>query len=157
MHIGTLLLGAVSPAADEEFLYAGKFAGEAGRVLEAVGISASGKSSEIVLSEFQRGGFLLAHLVECPLETRTNGQVSVEPLLAQRISPVMARIRRSLKPKRIVLISESLAPLLSKLNNTELGSPVILDEGQPFALDASGSIEGIQRLREALEASASGR
>src|SRR5208283_736012 len=68
LHIGALLLGGISPQSDEDFLYAAQFKGEAVRLLEAVGISTSGKSSEAVLSEFQRGGFLLTHVLECPLE-----------------------------------------------------------------------------------------
>src|SRR6202142_172501 len=59
VHIGTLLLAGISPQADQDFLYAAQFKGEAGQLLEAVGISTTGKSAEVVLSEFQRGGFLL--------------------------------------------------------------------------------------------------
>ncbi len=45
VHIGALLLGAIAPREDAEFLYApeGKFAGEAKRVLQATGVSTSGK------------------------------------------------------------------------------------------------------------------
>ncbi len=68
VHIGALLLGAIAPREDAECLYApeGKFAGEAKRVLQATGVGVAGKSAEAVLSEFQRGGFLLAHVLECP-------------------------------------------------------------------------------------------
>ena len=86
VHIGTLLLGGISPVDDEEFLYAGKFEGEASRVLEAVGISPAGKPPEAVLSEFQRGGFFLTHILECPLELGTNGRPCREELLVQRVS-----------------------------------------------------------------------
>ncbi|MGC1619298.1 MAG: hypothetical protein WA765_12485 [Candidatus Acidiferrum sp.] len=140
------------PVADEDFLYAGKFAGEAFRVLEATGISAAGKSPESVLSEFQRGGFFLAHMLECPLELGTNGRPSREELLVQRVCVVGARVRRSLKPKRVVLISEILATLVSKLTTAELGCPVMQDEGKPFSLDSTGVSRATERLREVLAA-----
>ncbi|MGC1414999.1 MAG: hypothetical protein WA817_06950 [Candidatus Acidiferrum sp.] len=157
VHIGTLLLGGISPVDDDDFLYAGKFAGEAGRVLEAAGISATGKPPETVLSEFQRGGFFLAHLLECPLELGTNGRPAREELLVQRVSVVAARVRRSLKPKRIVLISVMLAPLTFKLTTAELGCTVIQDEGKPFGLDTADVSGATQRLREVLAAVAHGK
>jgi hypothetical protein len=150
VHIGALLLGSVSPLAEEDFLYAGKFQGEAGRFLEAVGISAPGKSSETVLSEFQRGGFFLTHVFECPLETSKAEQASCESLLAERVSQVLTRIRRSLKPRRVVLISDSLAPLAARLSSAELGCPVILDNGKPFGLDSSDFPRAALHLRQAL-------
>lgn len=156
VHIGTLLLGGVSPEADEDFLYAGKFAGEAGQLLAALGISTAGKPPEVVLGEFQRGGFLITHVLECPLEASQSGQPSRDSLLLQRVTPVLTRIRRSLKPKRVVLISELLAPLASKLSSAELGCPVFLDSGKPFNLNTSDSSVGAQHLREVLTAGTAG-
>ena len=139
-----------------DFLYAGKFKGEAGRLLEAVGISVEGKSAEAVLSEFQRGGFLLTHLLECPLEAGPTLELSCEALLARRVSTVATRIRRSLKPKRVILISELLAPLSSKLSSAELGCPVIQHDGKPFALDSTDFSGTAQHLRQALALAATG-
>ena len=154
IHIGTLLLGAVSPIDDDEFLYAGQFRGEAGRVLEAAGIAAAGKPAESVLSEFQRGGFFLTHLLECPLETGGNGQPSREILMMNRVSAIAARIRRSLKPKRVALISEQLAPMVAQLASAEFGCRLVLDGGNPFALDTPNSSDAIRKLREAFGAAA---
>jgi hypothetical protein len=151
------LLGGVSPLVDEDFLYAGKFEGEAGRLLEAAGISPVQKSPEIVLGEFQRRGFFLAHMVECPLETGPGGQLSAESLVARRVPVVMARIRRSLKPKRIILISELMTLLVATLSDVGLGCPVLLDHGKPFGVDASVDSAAAQRLRAVLTAVASGK
>jgi hypothetical protein len=156
VHIGSLLLGGVSPQSDGDFLYAGKFAGEAGVLLEAVGIFPAGKSPETVLSEFQRGGFFLTHVLECPLEAGQAEESSCEDLFVRRVSTVMTRIRRSLKPKRVVLISELLAPLTAGLSSADLGCPVILDDGHPFRLDSSDSSRPLQHLREALGIAAVG-
>lgn len=151
-----LLLGGVSPLAEEDFLYCGKFKGEACRVLDAMGISAEGKSSEQVLSEFQRSGFFLTHVLECPLESGQAGKSASEPLLTQRLSAVVTRIRRSLKPKRVVLISELLTPLAARLSSAELGCSLVLDDGKPFGLDSADIPGAISHLRQALGLSAFG-
>src|SRR5437762_9539545 len=74
VHIGTVLLGAVAPARDADFLYSpsGEFGGEAGRVLEAAGILRIGKAVEATLVEFQRLGLFLTYVLECPLEPASN-------------------------------------------------------------------------------------
>jgi hypothetical protein len=150
--MATLLLGGFSPLADADFLYSGKFEGEAGQLMEAVGISPAGKTPETVLNEFQRAGLFLTHLLECPLESGQAGPLVCESLLEKRISSVMTRIRRSLKPKRVILISESLAPLSTRLSSAELGCAVILDGNQPFGLDSSDVAQAVKRLRSALAA-----
>jgi hypothetical protein len=156
VHISAILLGGVSPQADADFLYAGKFEGEARGLLDAVGISPAGKSPEIVLSEFQRGGFFLTHVLECPLENGQPVDPPCEALLERRASQVLTRIRRSLKPKRVILISELLAPLAARFSSAEMGCPVLLDGGKPFGLDSSGISAAAQHLREALGAPAPG-
>jgi len=154
IHISALLLGGIAPHAEQDFLYSGNFQGEGGRLLEAVGISPTEKPAESVLSEFQRGGFFLTHALECPLESGQTGESLCEPLLAQRLSAVVRRIRRSLKPKRVVLISELLAPLTARLSSAELGCPVILYDGKPFGLDSSDISASVQHLRQALDLAA---
>ncbi len=156
VHIGAILLGGISPLADEGFLYAGKFSGEAGRLLEALGISSVGKSPETVLSEFQRAGFFLTHVLECPLETGAAELPSLEALLERRIPQVVTRIRRSLKPKRVVLISEVLAALRDRLSTAALECSVLLDDGNPFAMDSSDRSVTVQHLRQALGIAAVG-
>lgn len=150
VHIATLLLGAMSPQSDAEFLYAGKFEGEAARVLEAAGIAYAGKPAEAVLGEFQRGGFFLAYVLECPLDDTGGGADSVEGLLERRIGAVQARIRRSLKPKRVVPMSGQVTQVTARLTSEELGCAVILDGGKPFELDASVPGGAAARLRDLL-------
>jgi hypothetical protein len=154
IHIATLLLGAVSPEADADFLYAGQFEGAAARLLEVTGLDRTGRSAEAILSEFQRGGYFLANVLECPLEAAQDSQSALRDLLEERGAAVIARIRRSLKPKRVVLISEHLTPFVERLTSAELGCPVILDGNRPFALDSSVHSEGLARVRELLSGAA---
>jgi hypothetical protein len=154
IHIGTVLLGAFSPRDDGEFLYAetGEFAGEAKHILAATGISSSGKSKDATLAEFQRGGFLLAYVLECPLDPNASDPEAVQALLRSRVSWLLARIRRSFRPKRLAPISWTLEGMLSSLQNTDLGCALLLNNGKPFAFDAEAPDQAATHLRKALDA-----
>jgi hypothetical protein len=154
VHIQTLLLGAFSPQEEGDFLYApgGEFRGEAALLLDALGISAAGKTGEAVLAEFQRAGFFLTHVLECPFD-RAAG-TGVAALLAQRLQPVATRIRRSLKPKRVMAVTEELTPVVQDILALDLGCPVLLDGGKPFRLESGAGENRGMRLREALAISA---
>ena len=154
VHVHTLLLGAFSPLRDEEFLYHsdGEFRGEAAQILEAVGISPAGKTRDAVHAEFQRAGFFLTHVLECPLEDEGNLQGGIQAALKKRLAAVATRIRRSLKPKRVMAITEELAVVLDDIVAMDLGCPVLLDHGKPFLLESGPGENGAARLREALAA-----
>jgi len=149
VHISALLLGAFAPEDDFEFLYSGNspFRGEAARLLDVVGVPHAGRPPEAVLADFQRRGFLLTHVLECPLETVANG---APQLLEKRISSVFSRIRRSLKPKQLVLLSDELGPLTNLFVKQDLGCSLVLDHGKPFLLEEHGPGPVGERLREAL-------
>lgn len=150
VHIGTLLLGAVAPQSDSEFVYCpdGRWKGEAQVLLAAAGLTVDGKSAESVLAEFQRAGFFLTHVLECPLESSTGDGVAQH--IANRLPAVLTRIRRSLKPKRLAPISHHLEHVLPAFNSAELNCAVLLDKASPFALDGDAASESSKRLREAL-------
>ncbi len=139
VHINTLLLGAF-----------GEFHGEASRLLDALEISTAGKAADAVHAEFQRAGFFLTHFLECPLSKDSGQGAEAAALLTKRLEPVATRIRRSLKPKRVVLISRALGPILEKLLALELGCPVVLDNGKLFEFDGEVPENTVARLREAL-------
>lgn len=157
VHIATLLLGAVSPPAGDEFLYSGKFAGEALALLDAAGISVANKSFESVLSEFQRGGFFVTHVLECPLEPSGDNIVALGDLVSRRASAVAARIRRSLKPKRTILYASQASTGISVIADADLGCTVLLDDGKPFVLGSGTQSASSARLRELLAGAAAGR
>jgi hypothetical protein len=150
VHIATLLLGAVAPRSDSDFVYspAGSWDGEAKMLLSAAGLTLEGKSAEVTLTEFQRRGFFLAHVLECPVEDGGGG--SIQQLMNNRFPAMLARIRRSLKPKRLTPTSMALAQFLPILDSGELPCALLLDRGKPFALDGDAADESAGRLREAL-------
>lgn len=155
VHIGTLLLGAIAPANDAEYLYAptDRPTGEARIFLEAAGVSTDGKPFETVLNEFQRAGLFLAYVMECPIEDAAADRLAA--LIEARLAPAMTRIRRSLRPKRLAVISRALSRSLKSLQEGNLGCALVLDGGEPFAADQSDA--GIARLREALRGQSSMR
>ncbi len=157
VHINTLLLGAFSPREEKDFLYApgGEFHGEAAHLLDALAISTTGKTVEVVHAEFQRAGFFLTHMLECPLDGGAGQRADAAALLTKRLPAVATRIRRSLKPKRVVLISQALGPIIEKILALELGCPVVLNNGKLFEFDGPAPGNAVARLREALGVSAS--
>jgi hypothetical protein len=94
-----------------------------------------------VLCEFQRRGLMLTHLLECPLEPGlTESQVA--HALQVHLPVTIARLRRSFKPKRIILIAADLSPLLDTLQHADLGCPVFPASSSPFFLEGnSGAID----------------
>ena len=125
IHVQALLLAASAPEADSDFLYSPDptFTGPAGVLLSALGISTAGKSSEEVLADFQKRGLVLASLLECPLEPNTDPN-ETQALVKHHLPQALARIRRSLKPKRVLVIAEELQPFAPELTESTLGCPV---------------------------------
>jgi hypothetical protein len=162
VHIHTLLLSAVAPRDDAEFLYAprDKFRGEAADLLRAVGISTRGKPPADIHGEFQAAGFFLTHLLECPAETVERwvvgeGQTAYKApdratLLRKHLPSVLSRIRRSLKPRRVILVKEVPPAIVQDIVSSDLGCPAVLDEGRPFQLSPSTDAMSISRFQQIL-------
>ena len=135
IHVQALFLAAVSPQADGEHLYSadGEFRGEGAALLRSLEMETAGRSVEATLAEFQRRGYLLTHVLECPGEYRD--AAGLRSAMEQRIGTTMAKIRRSFKPKRVVLLGEELEPFVARLKVENLGAELLLsDTGQPFPL-----------------------
>lgn len=165
VHIHALLLSAVAPRDDAEFLYApgDEFPGEAGDLLRAVGISTTGKAPADIHREFQAAGFFLTHLLECPVET-VEPQLACEgqsgrtapdlaTLLGEHLPSVVSRIRRSLKPRRVMLVTEVPPVVVQDMLSMNLGCPIVLDEGRPFRFSPSTEAASISRFQEILSES----
>jgi hypothetical protein len=135
IHIHALFLSA-GPPEDAEHLYsaASEFRGEGAALLKALGVATDGCSIEAALTDFQRRGYLLAHLIECPA-VFANAEER-ERALQTRLAAAAIRIRRSLKPKKVVLVGWELDSLVTQLGDANLGSDLVLSEsGRAFRLE----------------------
>jgi len=141
IHVQAVFLGAQSPADDKNFLYAPEpgFSGEASTLLRALGIQTEERDVEAALGEFQKRGFVLAHVLECPPEPGRETPNLAGDLL-RKLPSVARRLRGSLRPKRVILISGELAPVLDTLKNSQLGGELVLNDGVPFDLADSASV-----------------
>ena len=112
IHVQALFLGAACPAIDADYLYRAEhdFSGEGLTLLRALSIERDGRAIEAVLTDFQRRGYLLTHILDCPRLSDASGAFP-EP----RLAAALARIRRSLKPKKLVLLGEELDALAGRL------------------------------------------
>ncbi len=152
VHIQTLLLGAIAPAEDSEFLYSPgtEFRGEAALLLRAVGIPAAGKSVEAIQAEFQRAGYFLTYILECPLDKALSCKADLAKVLTERLPVVASRIRRSLKPRYVTLVTELPESVVENILALDLGRPVIVEQGKPFALSSTSKEGAIPRFLERL-------
>jgi hypothetical protein len=160
IHLHTLLLGAFSPRTPAEFLYSPEesHSGEAANLVAAAGISVASKSADAIQSEFHRRGIYLTHVLECPVDVPSSGADFLNNALIARLATLFTRVRRSLKPKRLAFISESLTPLIERFASAQLACELVLDDGRPFALDNSNPAEvtvAIARFQDALAVPAS--
>jgi hypothetical protein len=151
VHIQALLLGGIAPEADAAFLYSpeGNYQGEAANLLDALRISRAGRSADAILTEFQKRGLFLTHVLECPLEPEASPSTA-QQLIEKQLAAVNARIRRSLKPKRLVLFSRELAAVAGKFTEAALGSSVFTGSYGPLALDGVLSESEMEEFRRAL-------
>ena len=130
IHVQALFLGAASPAEDGEHLYsaAGEFRGEGAEVLRALGIAKAGRQVDETLASLQRQGFLLTYILECPVSCAEERREA----LRRRLPTMLARIRRSYKPKRVVLVGAELSEFVAPITNAGLDAMLVLHNGQPF-------------------------
>jgi hypothetical protein len=153
VHIQSLLLGAFPPALDSSFLYSEVLPpdGEAAQLLDALQIPWEGKSPETYLGEFQKRGLFLMHLLECSVEQPSLTEEGRRSRLKEHLPLAAARVRRSLKPKRVALISPELQAVAGTLTESCLGCPVLLHLDKPFEIMKKDGAGEIAAFRLALE------
>ena len=95
--------------------------------------------------------------MECPVETHLGdeGQTGrtapdLTTLLCEHLPSVVSRIRRSLKPRRVILITEVPSHVVQDILSMNLGCPVVLDQGRPFRFGSSTEGVGLSRFQEIL-------
>ena len=74
------------------------------------------------LVEFQRRGYYLAYLSECPLPAKDD---AVNSAISRLGSTLIRRIRFNYKPKHIVILGGTLGPLRAIFENTALSSTLL--------------------------------
>ena len=92
---------------------------------------------------------MLTYLLECPVEPGLN-DAQVAQLLEAHLPRTISRLRRSFKPRRIILISADLLEVLGALQNADLGCPVFLASLSPFSLEGSPTVMDFNSARQAL-------
>lgn len=154
VHIGTVLLGAAAPRAEAEYFYSPEsgLAGEAALLAEVAGLTAD-RGKDPLHNAFQRAGFFATHVLECPFEGST--PAGLTELLAKRLPSAIARIRRSLRPKRVALISAMLEPFAGQLSRQLPDCRILLNAEKAFRLDAQPGREEALLLQKALAVEAS--
>ena len=129
VHVQALFLGAVAPEDHAAHLYSAEsgIGGEGAALLEALDMAVAGRSVEALLSEFQRCGYLLTHVLECPVDGSDARRQ--REMLERRFARAIALIRRSYKPKRLVLLGEELDGFATLLAREDLGGELVLSRG----------------------------
>jgi hypothetical protein len=145
IHVSVLFVALAPPERMEEDFYAPPGSRAFFHsFLEAGGIaspsSAPGTTSEMReqdrLAEFQRSGYFLAYLSECPLPPDAPAASAVIDRLAPNL---IRRIRFNYRPKHVALLGGELAPLIEVLRNAGIGPSLILHEGLPLPLPGTGA------------------
>lgn len=150
IHMQAVFLSAQSPASSSAYLYGAEsnFSGEAAALLRALQIDTAGRSAEAVLSEFQRRGFFLTHVLECAPDGG-HDDFDLAAALKKKLPLATRRLRTSLRSKRVVVISLAMNSVAADLGAAQIGGELVLDGGAAFDLE---SVESAQRLRSLLQA-----
>jgi hypothetical protein len=85
--------------------------------------------------------------LECP--NQSIDSKTMQELLGTRLAPTSVRIRRSLKPKKLVLLDGELDPVVEKLAKETVGSELVGSQnGHAFRLEelTPGSLEAAIRV-----------
>jgi hypothetical protein len=95
------------------------------------------------LLEFQRRGYYLTYLAECPLpapnSTSENADGSAVSECISRLAPTLVkRIRFNYKPKHVALLGTNLTPLIEIFEQSGIASLLLLDEGAPLTVPSAG-------------------
>ena len=99
------------------------------------------------LIEFQRRGFYLSYLSECPIPEESGNLAAAIPTLG---SSLLLRIRFNYKPKHIALIGSRMAPLIEILEKAGMGPQLLLQDSHPLTLPNLGDLSARSGFRTGL-------
>jgi len=154
IRINVLLLTAAAPQIEDDFYDISESGGSVhpgDGLFAALGISARGNQvgvsdREALLGEFQRRGFFLSAVSECPLEA-----AEIPPAMDRLAATIVRRIRYSYKPRAVVFLSADLKSLETTLKQALPGTHV-LDAGDGFTSTSRGSWTAVERFQAAISA-----
>jgi hypothetical protein len=107
------------------------------------------------LVEFQRCGYYLAYVSECPLPAGSDsaqaGSRRDTAGVLRRLAPTLVkRFQFNYKPKHIALLGTELHPLVELLKRAGMGANLLLDGEAPLALPSVGDVASMARFRSHL-------
>jgi hypothetical protein len=119
----------------DPFLSSLKIQSEAGKPSN----EANGREADVSrLLEFQRRGYYLTYLSECPVMAQEDANVARERI-ARMSATLVKRIRFNYKPKHIALVGTNLSPLVEVFQQAGMG-PLLDDNlAAPLTIPDSGS------------------
>lgn len=158
VHIGVLFVALAPPVRSEDDFYGAAESKEfAEPFLEALEIHSSADraapeldahaADSARLAEFQRRGYYLAYLSECPIPE------SEEPAASTiaRLGPTLIRrIRFNYRPKHIAPLGQKLLPLVDMLRVAGIGPILTLDQGLPLPTPRTGAREWMEPFQRAV-------
>jgi len=158
VHMSILFVALAPPPRPEDDFYSPAESKEfSDPFLEALGIHAStektatgsdAQASDLAkLAEFQRRGFYLAYLSECPIPAN---QEPAESTIARLAPTLIRRIRFNYKPKQITPLGQELFPLVEILRAAGIGSILTLDQGLALPVPRTGDREWMELFERAV-------
>ena len=103
------------------------------------------------LAEFQRRGYYLAYLSECPIPESGEPAAST----VARLGPTLVRrIRFNYKPKHVAPLGQELFPLVDMLRVAGIGPILTLDQGLALPTPRTGDREWMELFRRAVATAA---
>jgi hypothetical protein len=166
IHIHTLFLALEPMARPEDDFYGPPESREFfDSLLAAVGISADEAKSltgpdgtgpdAAKLLEFQRRGYYLTYLSECPTTPRHSAHSSTDESAERdcisRLTPTLIkRIRFNYKPKHVALLGANMGPLIDVFEQAGISALLLLDDGRPLTLPEGGDTSSLARFRKAV-------
>jgi hypothetical protein len=104
---------------------------------------ANGREADLSrLLEFQKRGYYLTYLSECPLMAQEDADVARE-CISRLASTLIKRIRFNYKPRHIALLGANLAPLIEILQQAGISSLLNFNQGVPLMIPDSGSTSSL--------------
>ncbi len=108
-----------------------------------------------MLLEFQRRGYYLTYLSECP-ETQLpsasqgNEDRAAREGISRLGATLIKRVRFNYRPKHVVLLGSHLSPLIGVFEDSGLGPLLLLDRGAPLTIPGTGDGTSVDLFRRAV-------